>query len=85
MSGVSRTSVGEYLGYDFEEEADKLEGEEAIIKAKGLSEFGQQPFSATGKNTDTTSTAPSTTMKSPAKTPAKVVPSKTSDTSVTAK
>jgi hypothetical protein len=85
MSGISRTSVGEYLGYDFEEEADKLESEEVIIKAKGLSEFGQQPFSATGKNTDTTTTAPSTTTKPATKAPAKVVPSKTSDTSVTAK
>lgn len=50
MSGVSRTSVGEYLGYDFEEEADKLENEERLIEQKGLSEFGQQPFSANGKN-----------------------------------
>jgi len=49
MSGVSRTSVGEYLGYDFIEEADKLEIEEKLIEEKGLSEFGQQPFSATGK------------------------------------
>ena len=47
MSGVSRSSVSEYLGYDFEEEADKLETEEALIKEKGLSEFGQQPFSRT--------------------------------------
>jgi len=47
MSGVSRSSVAEYLGYDFEEEADKLETEEALIKEKGLSEFGQQPFSRT--------------------------------------
>ena len=45
MSGVSRDSVAEYLGYNFEEEADKLENEEKLIQQKGLSEFGQQPFS----------------------------------------
>lgn len=50
MSGVSRTSVAEYLGYDFEEEAGKLEIEEALIKEKGLSEFGQQPFSRDPNN-----------------------------------
>ena len=53
MSGVSRTSVGEYLGFDFEEEADKLELEESIIEKKGLSEFGQQPFSSPGRLADT--------------------------------
>lgn len=47
MSGVSRSSVAEYLGYDFEDEATKLEMEEKTIKDKGLSEFGQQPFSRT--------------------------------------
>jgi len=47
MSGVSRGSVAEYLGYDFEEEAGRLETEEALIKKLGLSEFGQQPFSRT--------------------------------------
>jgi hypothetical protein len=68
MSGISRTSVAEYLGYDFEEEADKLESEEAIIEAKGLSEFGQQPFSATGKlpGTDTGTVDKPTTEKKPA-------------------
>jgi hypothetical protein len=60
MSGVSRTSVGEYLGYGFDEEADKLEAEEAIIAKKGLSPSGQQPFSANtgapagGKTVDNT-------------------------------
>jgi hypothetical protein len=49
MSGVSRTDVGEYLGYEFLEQADKLEEEEKLIEQKGLSEFGQQPFSASGK------------------------------------
>jgi hypothetical protein len=53
MSGVSRTDVASYLGYDFAEQADKLEIEEAAIKDKGLSAFGQQPFSAPGTNTDT--------------------------------
>ena len=53
MSGVSRGSVGEYLGYDFKDEADKLEIEEKLIQDKGLSEFGQQPFSATGKPANT--------------------------------
>lgn len=45
ISGVSRTAVAEYLGYDFREEADILEEEEKLIEEKGLSEFGQQPFS----------------------------------------
>jgi len=49
MSGISRGSVAEYLGYNFEEEADRLEEEEKLIEKKGLSEFGQQPFSAPGK------------------------------------
>jgi hypothetical protein len=45
MSGVSRSEVSEYMGYDFLDQADKLEMEEKLIKEKGLSEFGQQPFS----------------------------------------
>lgn len=55
MSGVSRGSVSDYLGYDFEEEADKLEIEEKLIKSKGLSEFGQQPFSRAPNATAPTS------------------------------
>lgn len=54
MSGVSRTDVADYLGYDFTEQADKLEIEEALIEQKGLSAFGQQPFSAPGKTGTTT-------------------------------
>ena len=51
ISGVSRGSVSEYLGYDFEEEADRLADEETVIAEKGLSPSGQQPFSAnTGAN-----------------------------------
>lgn len=66
MSGVSRTSVAEYLGYDFEEESDKLEAEETIIQSKGLSEFGQQPFSAPGK---TGVAQPDTAQSKPARQP----------------
>ena len=49
-----------FNGYDFEEQADKLEIEEALIKQKGLSEFGQQPFSSPGKPADS---QPSVTKK----------------------
>lgn len=45
MAGISRTSVAEYLGYDFEDEAGKLESENNLLKAKGLPEFGAQPYS----------------------------------------
>lgn len=45
MSGVSRTSVADYLGFDFQDEVDKLETEKALIEDKGLSTFGEQPFS----------------------------------------
>jgi hypothetical protein len=68
MSGISRTDVAEYLGYDFLEQADKLEAEEKLIEQKGLSAFGQQPFSAPGKVTDKTTAKPkpaSTTTKAP--------------------
>jgi hypothetical protein len=52
ISGVSRGSVSEYLGYDFEEESDKLANEETIITAKGLSPSGKQPFSANPSTTN---------------------------------
>ena len=58
ISGVSRGSVAEYLGYDFEEEADRLEIEEKLIEKKGLSQFGQQPFS---RSPDSTSNPPNST------------------------
>lgn len=45
VSGVSRTDFAEYMGYDFEEQAEKLEAENTLIEAKGLSAFGEQPFS----------------------------------------
>lgn len=60
MSGVSRTSVADYLGYDFEEEADKLEAEKILIDSKGLSSFGEQPFSRNPTGGVTTNSTPST-------------------------
>lgn len=45
MSGVSRTSVADYLGFDFSDEVDVLEQENKEIEKRGLSPFGEQPFS----------------------------------------
>lgn len=50
ISGVSRTSVSEYMGFDFTEEIDKLEEEHLLITEKGLTEVGQQPFSSPANN-----------------------------------
>lgn len=44
-AAISRTSLDEIFGYDFEAEVDKLELENTMLKARGLPEFGPQPFS----------------------------------------
>lgn len=67
MSGVSRGSVAEYMGYDFEEEADKLEFELGLIKSKGISEFGQQPFSRDPNSSQTPAPTEQTKTKKPVK------------------
>jgi len=54
MSGVSRESIADYMGYDFAEEMDKLAEEKKSLKARDLSEFGQQPFSRSPEDTEDT-------------------------------
>ena len=44
-SGVSRTSYGELMGFDFNEELDILAAENEAMKKKGLPEFGPTPNS----------------------------------------
>lgn len=44
-SGVSRTSYGEVMGFDFNEELDILAAENEVMKKKGLPEFGPTPNS----------------------------------------
>jgi hypothetical protein len=51
ISGVSRASVSEFMGYDFLEELDKLELENNELKKRKLPEFGPQPFSRNSNNT----------------------------------
>lgn len=63
MSGVSRGSVSDYLGFDVEEEMDRLEVEEKLIESKGLSAFGQQPFSANDGKPNTGKADPADTAK----------------------
>lgn len=52
VSAVSRSSISSYIGYNVEDEIDKLEAEDALLESKGLSKFGQQPFSANPSTTD---------------------------------
>ena len=70
ISGVSRTEVAEYLGYDFAEQADKLEEENVLIEEKGLSAFGQQPFSRPPEGGGEAPQPTQTTTKKQPKTPA---------------
>jgi hypothetical protein len=51
ISAISRTSMGEVFGYDFEAEASKLATENELLRSYGLPEFGPQPFSREPSNT----------------------------------
>lgn len=68
VSAVSRTSVGDYLGYDFEEEIDKLDIENQELDSRNLSKFGPQPFSANPDTTPSQTSTPAKPVKKPADT-----------------
>ncbi len=49
-SSVSRSSMAEVLGYDFEDEVGKLATENKLLRENGLPEFGPAPFSRAPAN-----------------------------------
>lgn len=79
ISGVSRTSMAEYMGYDFMDEVDKLKAENDTLVSKGLPDFGSQPYS---RPTDTgqVPTADQTQTPDPNQTDTQVVDKNTAKT-----
>jgi hypothetical protein len=55
-SAISRTSYGEVMGFDFNEELDILETENKVMKEKDLPEFGPTPNSRLPDNQNNTQT-----------------------------